>query len=314
MTNSDSPSPSTASRDPAGCRLRQAYERLRGRRFETFHPPTFSVVTPLVYRTCARVGLAGSHDYWIDTGSSRDLWDALEDVHAASRRDASRWWSEHAFPVDEATLSASRRQVERIQHLAPLSPLYTRITPTERDSRVIFDLDSAAVLVPWTGIALEELPHAKAIAAAYRGVRATDKPLPSRQDSVRLVNAFPRHHNIAQGFRALTAMLPRAELVEATTVDRLREEIRTRSSVLVVGAHGNERRMLQPFAFQLEGQHEPLEKVFGGVELPAASTVVCFTCFGGGGQLRAGGEWDGLPGRFLEAGHVWSSPAGGRPG
>jgi len=264
-----------------------------------------TVVRPVITRRHAVLGVstAAQVEHWIELPASLSLLETLDGVRARAGLDLKLGAGKIPPPSsDQVWRDLMKRLRGQLRVARALRTGRSKGATRTAIDRVALVLESTALQVPWLGALVDARIPVRSVLAVRPGAWRHPAPRPSAADRQVVVNVFQKNEPLGRTLAGLAKQLG-LDHVWCSTVEELRAALNTEPArVIVIGCHGTQQGVLGAASLTVGGTEVSVEEALGGVRLPVAASVVSFTCFGGGGLIRAGGEWDSPTEALIAAG------------
>ena len=247
---------------------------------------------------------AGTVRHARQVSKAHDLFVGLNDLYLAASNDLARYRANATLSSDQSWQDAIDALISQMQ-LRELSQCGKGVSDL---ARLLVETQGAGLHFPWMGLLLAAGCRSKSM--LIRSLQDTHREritLPAIDDKVLVLNCFAKSEYLYRRLNYLSgeivAKKVNCQRVDCHSKEQFIECLSNNSfKLIIIGCHGHQSRLTEPLAISVGEAMIPVLELWENVTLPVASTVILFTCFGGGGQSLATGEFDSQAEMALNAG------------
>ncbi|HYH65704.1 MAG TPA: hypothetical protein VD866_13490, partial [Urbifossiella sp.] len=282
----------------------RAYQRLRGRQWSTRERPVGAALLQVcASRPCIAIRASyGDGGLEVGVRPTQECFVDLQSISEQARRDCRRF-DETKRPPDSAVrwaeLAGRLAGQLRLDNL--LRDLASRGAPV--GCPILVETHGNGLHLPWCGLLAETIARPDAVLVSDLDVdRTCTSAAAGAGDLVLALNCFTTDDPL---YAIFTQLAGHVGTTHVPCADRkaFRSALEAHPARLIfTGAHGGQRGILHKLSLSIGAERADAIEVWQGVRLPRAAVVVGFTCYGGGGESQATGEFGSIASLALRAG------------
>lgn len=237
-------------------------------------------------------------------GDAHDLFVSLNGLYMAASEDLRVHRETKGVPDDTGWIAAFGDLGRRLRLRDLSGSGLDRWNPAE----LLVETHGAGLHIPWSGLLLDAGCQARSM--LVRNLRDGHRQrlrLPSNANPTLVLNCFSPGERLHDRFNFLSAELAPTGMPYLRHVCRDRQDfVDTLSAaeykLVVIGCHGLQKRVTEPLLISVGGVLVPVGQLWEDAQLRVSSTLVLFSCYGGGGLSLATGEFGSQSEMALDAG------------